>query len=149
MKKWMVGFLLIGISAAAFSQNNFATSLFIVSECTRVLGQSVPYDYSRLDRTTFERRTDNVRFWLYVDGGIVRVSSCVIEFSTTNEARQWTSQYYDSLEANNWQFVRENSDGDIYRKNSVYALIMKLQRNSNGFIGSAIMFTNNVEYFGY
>jgi hypothetical protein len=140
MKKWIVGFLLIGISAAAFSQNVSD----IVSECTRVLGQSVPYGYSRLDRTTYERwsNNDNVRFFLVVDGGIVSQSFCVIRFSTINEARQYTSQFYDFLEANNWQFVEEDSDGDIYRKNSVYALIMKPQRNSNGVINSGITFNN-------
>lgn len=115
----------------------------LVTECINALGKPVPDGYTRIDRRMYKKDIEYTTIVLIVENGKVHISSLGCYFSTTNTAAERTAIYYSTIE-NIGVFHDSSYDGDIYKINNTYALIVKPTKREDGFIATAAFFSQDI-----
>jgi hypothetical protein len=141
-KKIIISFIFLTMVLQIYAQDN--TKAYYVNKCISLLGGSVPEGFQRMNRNFYMNDEDIV---LYVENGVVLMSSFGSVFLRTNEAYAYSSSFYDYFETNNWVFIRTINGSDIYLKNGVYVSIVGQQRRSDGLISSTISFGRDINVF--
>ena len=137
MKRCIFGVLFLFCLAVCYGQQN-------IDEYISYLGQPVPKDFERINRTMYKDNTGYIV--LFVENNLVKICSIGGAFDYTHEASNWLAFYYSYFEDNKWEYTKA-SDSDIYEKNGTYAMIARPRERADGSIGSMIMLINDPEWF--
>ena len=142
MKKKICILLFFLISLKSFAQDEIMVYYF--NKCISLLGQNVPNDFHRMNRTMFNNDESIV---LVVEKNLIIVSSFGSTFDRNDQAVRFSGLIYTFLEDNNWIFHSNLGNNDIYFKNGIYACILETSRREDGSIVAMVMFSKNINDF--
>ena len=157
MKKSFFVFLLICFIAGsnAYAQENFFHSL--IDECVSLLGMPVPatgfqgigrFRIFGQDTDRYLRGDNNTV--LYTQNDLIVYSNFGYYHPDRDRAETFYSFFQELLESTNWEHSFSYERNEIYRKNGVYAGILKpIVLRDDGSYSTMISFSRNRDFFSH
>lgn len=140
MKKVLIPIVIFFLSLQVYGQNVPVTEL--IERCISLLDKSAPNGFRQVNNQVF---INNEGILLFVNNGIVIVSSLVNAFKSEREANEHNNLFTNYFKNNNWDFYRTSSAGaEIYINNGLYAIIEKPRKNDNGSVETMVGFSRNL-----
>ena len=118
-----------------------------ITEAITILDKPVPPNYTKLNENTFSNDSFQNGSFLIItnDSGIVILSQLGYAFDTESKAKQWLTNFYKTIEDQNWILLQEYDNEKIYQKNRIYLLISLPSQNYNGIRAANIGIAKDLE----
>ena len=111
----------------------------IVYDYALLIGNRIPPDFTRINRTHYQKITNEYAIIVTVYNNIITSSNIGAALNTTHDAHSWFSKMYDLLEKNGWLIVRSERNGsETFKKGKYSAYLSAPEKREDNLIAVGV-----------